>query len=264
MFGTIFIGDKMKIIKMKSGKYKIKLEDGREIITYDEIMLKYNIILKKELDEDTILKINKDTLNYVAYDKSLKYITTKMRSELEIEKYLNKLGVDEILKKNIIQKLKDNKLIDDEKYTIAFIIDKINLSNIGPNKIKKELLEHNIDLDIIEKELNKYSDNIFEEKIDKYIAKKIKNQKYSTFILKQKIINDLINNGYSLDMIKGRLDNVQFDNSYIIEKDYNKIKKRLSNKFDEKELDKQIKNKLILKGYKIEEINQIIDKENWN
>ncbi len=264
MFGTIFIGDKMKIIKMKSGKYKIKLEDGREIITYDEIMLKYNIILKKELDEDTILKINKDTLNYVAYDKSLKYITTKMRSELEIEKYLNKLGVDEILKKNIIQKLKDNKLIDDEKYTIAFIIDKINLSNIGPNKIKKELLEHNIDLNIIEKELNKYSDNIFEEKIDKYIAKKIKNQKYSTFILKQKIINDLINNGYSLDMIKGRLDNVQFDNSYIIEKDYNKIKKRLSNKFDEKELDKQIKNKLILKGYKIEEINQIIDKENWN
>ena len=264
MFGTIFIGDKMKIIKMKSGKYKIKLEDGREIITYDEIILKYNIILKKELDEDTILKINKDTLNYVAYDKSLKYITTKLRSELEIEKYLNKLGVDEILKKNIIQKLKDNKLIDDEKYTIAFIIDKINLSNIGPNKIKKELLEHNIDLDIIEKELNKYSDNIFEEKIDKYIAKKIKNQKYSTFILKQKIINDLINNGYSLDMIKGRLDNVQFDNSYIIEKDYNKIKKRLSNKFDEKELDKQIKNKLILKGYKIEEINQIIDKENWN
>ena len=261
MFGTIFIGDKMKIIKMKSGKYKIKLEDGREIITYDEIMLKYNIILKKELDEDTILKINKDTLNYIAYDKSLKYITTKMRSELEIEKYLNKLGVDEILKKNIIQKLKDNKLIDDEKYTIAFIIDKINLSNIGPNKIKKELLEHNIDLNIIEKELNKYSDNIFEEKIDKYIAKKIKNQKYSTFILKQKIINDLINNGYSLDMIKGRLDNVQFDNSYIIEKDYNKIKKRLSNKFDEKELDKQIKNKLILKGYKIEEINQIIDKE---
>ena len=44
----------MKIlgIKKQNNKYKIKLEGNETIETYDDIIIKNNILYKKEIDED--------------------------------------------------------------------------------------------------------------------------------------------------------------------------------------------------------------------
>ena len=46
----------MKIKKLKN-KYKIEFDNREPIITYDDIILKYNILYKKELSEELIDKI---------------------------------------------------------------------------------------------------------------------------------------------------------------------------------------------------------------
>ena len=38
---------KIKTIKKNGKKYKIELEDGNTITTYDDLILKYNILYKK-------------------------------------------------------------------------------------------------------------------------------------------------------------------------------------------------------------------------
>ena len=155
--------------------------------------------------------------------------------------------------------METNNFINDSKFAEAFIADKINLSNIGPNKIKKELLEHNIDELTIDEYLSKYDNDVFEEKIIKLIDKKSMNPKNSNYVLKNKITNYLIDLGYDLNMIKENIDKVNFNSKIALEKDYNKLFKKLALKFNGDELIKQIKSKLYQKGYSLDEINQFLD-----
>ena len=254
------MGDNLKIEKIKklnSGKYAI-IMDNNKIITYDEVILKYNLLFHKEIDEELLNNINIDTKYYDVYNKVLKYISTKMRSELEINKYLDKLEVDEIDKKNIIIKLKDIGLINHNNYAVAFISDKMNLSTDGPNKIKNELLKHHIELDTIDRELDKYDEEFIYEKLNKLIIKKIKNNtKYSSYILKQKILNHFLELGYNKEMILAIFHDNYKENNNIIEKEYKIIYNKLSKKYEGKELDYKICNKLYQKGFLKEEIDKI-------
>ena len=57
--------------KLKSGKYKVLLENGEKFITYDDVILKNNLLFHKEIDCNTMIKINNDTLYYDIYNKTI-------------------------------------------------------------------------------------------------------------------------------------------------------------------------------------------------
>ena len=79
-------------------------------------------------------------------------------------------------------------------------------------------------------------------------------------MLKQKLTQQLINLGYDKDMINSCLDNIRVDNTSIIETEYNKLYKKLSNKYEDDNLYYEIKNRLYKKGFNIDDINNIIKK----
>ena len=250
---------KIKSIKKTSNKYKIELENNEKITTYDDVILKNNILYKKEIDKELIKKIEEENIYYDAYNKVVKYINKKLRIESEIKKYLKQLEIDKNLEEKIIEKLKQTKLINDELYAHAYIHDKITLTNDGPNKIKKELLQQ-IEEKIIDDELEKIDYEEIHSKIEKIIEKKIKNNtKYSENMLKQKIINEMIIMGYDKNKINETLDNKILNNTNIIKKEYIKIYNKLKQKYSGEELNFKIKQKLYQKGFNLEEINEIIN-----
>ena len=246
-----------KIKKLSGGKYKISLEDGNSITTYEDVILDEKILYKKELSDDEILNIENRNIYYKAYNDSVKYILKKLRSELEIKKYLIKKNIEEKNINDIINKLKNNKLINDDLYYKTYISDRIRLSNDGPLKIKNELILNNIDLNKIDNEIENYNEMIY-NKLSKLIEKKIKTVKGSEYFIKQKIINYFINLGYDKNMIVSILENVKVDTSEALIKDYKKIYSKLSKKYNDNELNYKIKNNLFQKGYKIDEINKIL------
>lgn len=246
-----------KIKKLKSGKYKLEIDDNK-IITYDDVILKNNLLFNKEVDENLLNELNIETRYYDIYTRVVKYITTKMRSELEIKKYLNKLNVDEIDQMKIVEDLTNIGLINDNNYVKAFVSDKIHLSSNGRLKIKKDLLEHNIDENIIELELNKYDNEVFIEKINKIIDKKIRTNKNSMFILKGKLYQELTNLGYEKDLIMSCLDNISVNDNKNIEKEASVIYNKLIKKCSEEEALQKLKSKLYQKGFKMDDINEII------
>lgn len=166
MFDKIILGDFMKITKiqkMKNGKYKIELDHHEKITTYDEVILKNNLLYKKEIDNEMLNQLIKETTAYDGYDRAVRYIATKMRSEKEMRTYLEKYNIPEYEQDHIIKKLKENGLLNEKNYVRAFIADKVNLSNMGPYQIQKELENHNIESDLISQELAQYEVSIFEE-----------------------------------------------------------------------------------------------------
>lgn len=78
-------------------------------------------------------------------------------------------------------------------------------------------------------------------------------------MLKQKIVNYLINLGYDKAMIIERLNNFKID-SINLDKEMDKIFNKLRNKYSSDELIFKLKNKLYTKGYTKEEIENYINK----
>ena len=86
----------MKIIKFKKDKnniYKIYFDDDVVISLYDDVIVKYNLLVNKEMDINKFNEIVQYNSFLDGYYKSIKYINKKMRTELEIRKYLIKLDI---------------------------------------------------------------------------------------------------------------------------------------------------------------------------
>lgn len=250
-----------KIKKLKSGKYKLEFDTNDSIILNEDVLLKYQILTHKEINSELLNLINTDNDYYECYNKAIKYCIQKIRSKDEIIKYLEKFSLSEVDKKNILDKLIENRFVNDLSYIKAFISDKINLSSDGPIKIKNDLLNKNLNETDIINELANYSNEIFEEKVKKIIDKKMKsNHKYSNYIFKQKMMMYLINLGYSKDMIMDELDHISLDNSCALEKEYKSLYLKLSKKFEDEKLFYEIKNRLVKKGFSYDEVNEITKK----
>ena len=247
-----------KIIKLKNNKYKIVVE-SEEIITFDNVILDNNLLYKKTINQDLYNKIKKDTIYYQVYNDTVKYILKKKRSKKEIIDFLDKKHFDK--KDTIIKKLEDLKLINDIEYCASYINDKIYLSKNGINKIRIDLLNQNIPIDIIENELSKVDCDILNQRLEKMIIKKIRyNRKYSNYQLSQKIINEMINLGYNKEQVIDILNQNLITNDSIINNEFNKIYNKLKNKFNGVELNNKIKQKMLSKGFELEKINELIKK----
>ncbi len=246
----------MKINKFKKvgkNKYKV-IFDNTELTLYEDVILKYDLLIKNDVDIDLIDKIVEENRSYDVYETALNYIEIKMRNKKEIYKYLSNKGFDEKLINESIKKLEKAGFINNKSYITAFINDKINLSNDGPYKIKKSLLDLEFDENNIDDYLYKIDDNIWKEKLEKIVNKKksiMKSKSYYMFINKMK--NDLYNLGYDKDMIESELSKISYV-SNAIEKDFEKAKKKYK---DDKT---KIINSLLRKGYSYEEVNNMFTK----
>ena len=154
-----------------------------------------------------------------------------------------------------VDKLVSQGYLNDRSYAKGFINNKMVTSNMGPNKIRKELLEHKISLDIINEELVVFEEELQLEKINKVVDKLIRsNHTRGGFVLKKKITNDLVMLGYDIDLINKVIIDFDFSNDKdMVKKEYDKLYKRLSRKYSGNELEYKIKEKLYQKGLYYEE-----------
>ena len=182
-----------------------------------------------------------------------------MRSKKEVIDFIDKLDYDYKEKEEVLKRLISHHLINDKMYARAYVQDKFSLTSDGPIKIRESLVHNNIDNSIIEELLNELDKNEIYSKLEKLINKKIKsNTTKSSYALKQKIIYDMKNLGYDISMINEILDNSNISsNNNVISKEYSKLYRKLSNKYEGEELSRQIYYKLRSKGFNDEEITNI-------
>jgi len=253
-----------KIEKLKNNKYKLLIDD-EVFITFDNVILDNKLLYNKEIDKKIYNLIKKETEYYDTYNKVVKYILKKRRSEKQIIEYLNKFNVSEQNINKMILKLKNIGLINDIEYCKAYINDNIYLSKNGINKIKVELLKQDISIDIIEDELSKIDVDMINNKLERMTVKRIKsNRKYSNLLLKNKILNEMINLGYDKQLITSILENNMENENNIIKSEFEKNYIKLSKKYSGEELFNKIKLKMSNKGFSYEEINNLIEEKQKN
>lgn len=191
-----------KYEKTGKGKYRLYLDNGEVLDTYDNVILKNDLLLKKTLDNNKYNKIIEDNTKEEAYNNAFKYISIRKRSTKEIRDYLKRKNTNEDIIEEVMLRLTKEKLLNDEEYTQAFIKDKLRFTTMGEYKIINELKRQGISSDIINKYSHLMSEDILLEKITKLIEKQIKNNhKYDNKTLRNKIYINLLNSGYSSELI---------------------------------------------------------------
>lgn len=244
--------------KTKSGKYKITFDNNETLNTFDDVILNNGLLFNKEVDSSLLDKLNIETSYYEIYNKTIKFIARKLRSEKEVRLFLVKNKVLEEDMEKIVKKLREIKLINDKNYANAYFQDRMLLSTDGPFKIRQELRNNNIDENIIESLFEKIDYDELRGKLNKIILKRIKgNHNKSNYILKQKIIGDMINLGYDKDMIVELINDNLGDDHSVINNEYKKVLEKLNLKYEGEELERQIRQKLRQKGFSLEDINSI-------
>lgn len=234
-----------------NSKYKVII-NYEEYTLYEDIILKYDLLIK-DVNEKDLAKFLEENKRFEAYYVALKYIKTKLRTRKEIEEYLSKKDYNDFDIDYAVARLEQEKYIDERVYAKSYILDAINLKNIGPNKIVMELTNLGIDKNIVLDELSIFTNYIEEEKVYKYIEKSIKNNhNKSSYILKNKIKQNLINLGYNPNIINKYLNEYNIDDNEIYQKELEKVRSKLSRKYTGKELEYKIKQNMYRKGFKVE------------
>ncbi len=247
-----------KIKKMANNRYKIFLESGDTITTYDEVILKYNILFYKEIDEELLKKIEMEQEYYTLYNDAVQYMKKCIRSKREIIDYLRVREVNEKDINKIVISLEEKGLINDELFCESFISDKFYLSHYGPLKIKKELENHQIDEKIITRHLSKLYEEEVYGSLYKMIDKKITlDHRHAGSVLKQKILSYFLEKGFEREMINTIFDELYKEKPSVLNKEYEGIKKKLEKKYEGKELEYRIVQKLYQKGFLREQIEKI-------
>ena len=197
-----------KYEKIGTNKYRLYLSNGEVIDTYDDVILKNELLLKKELTNKEYNQILIETNLSEYYNSCIRYISIRLRSTKEIKDYLTKKKVSNEDIDIIIDKLTKNKLLDDNHFTECFIKDKLNFTTMGEYKIINELKKHNISNDIINNHSYLWNEDIMIPKIEKLVDKQINNnKKLDKYKLRNKIYYYLLNQGYSSDTIVSVLNN---------------------------------------------------------
>lgn len=248
----------MKVIKYKklaNSRYKVYVEDSHELLLYEDVILKYNLLIRKDIDDKLIIEMDKYNQECDVYYVALNSIKNRFRSIYELRGILLKKEYPSDLVESAIEKLIKQGYLNDRSYCKSFINNQMITTNNGPFKIIRELNEKKVDSEIIDEEISIFSDEEQISRIKKLIDKGIRsNHTRGGVVLKQKIYNDLKNLGYDISLINNTISSYDFgNNNDIAKKEYDKLYRKYSRKYSGEELKYKIREKMYLKGLSYEE-----------
>ena len=239
-----------KFSKSKNGMYIITLEDNSKIKVHEDLILKYDLLITKNIDSSEMEKLYEENKVYEIYEVATSYINTKLRSTKELITYLKRkeYSIDSI--DGVVELLTKNGFLNDTIYAKSLVHDRIALSMDGPNKIKKELEDNNISSSLIEEVILEYNEEMEKERIERLVDKQIKlNNNKGSNLLKRKIQIYLLNLGYNVDLINKCLNSKKLVDDNLYKKEYEKEYNKLSKKYSGKELEYKLKQRMYQKGF---------------
>lgn len=137
-------------------------------------------------------------------DKLMKFVLFKKRTVHEVREKCKLLGFTEDYIEEIIAYLEENEYLDDEKYTMKYILNIIKLKKKSIQEIRFDLIRRGINEQIIEKYITEEL-YIFEMKCAIELAKK----KYKECKDILKVKKYLAGKGYSKEVINKAIDTLK-------------------------------------------------------
>ncbi|WP_141434364.1 recombination regulator RecX [Bacillus sp. 03113] len=261
---------KISVQKNDQNRYNIFFDkgDGEEYAfsVGEDVLIKYQLKKGTMLDELTITEIQYYDEIHKAYHVAIRFLSRRMRTELEVRKYLQEKNMGDFVIQEAIIKLYEYKFLNDEEYANAYVRSQINTTDKGPDLIIREMKEKGISNSLIENSIQQYLPEMQVEKATK-ISQKIfhKNSNDSQRLIKQKLEQMLQRKGYFSETIQiaieEALSNTNDTNDFeALLYQGEKARRKLSN-YTGFEYEQKMKQLLFRKGFSIDSINRFLNED---
>lgn len=191
-----------KIAKMGSeDKFAVFIDDVLKMILSGQTILDLGISVGREVSDEDIEKFTSYADNEKLYMSVLRYINLRLRSEGEILSYLKRKKATPAQISQIMQRLNNLGLINDEFFVKAYLHDKLMLRPSSKRKLIYELRKKKISEDIIESSLKNEQINDIDN-LKRTIETKRNQSKYKDDL---KLMQYLVRIGYNYADVKETL-----------------------------------------------------------
>lgn len=152
----------------------------------------------EEISDEKISQLQaQDTLE-VAYQRALDILNYRPRSEAEIRLHLRKKGFDEDVIEDVLLRLRDNRLIDDDRFAKLWIENRSENRPRGKRALAYELRQRGIDSKVIERALEDLDEEALALRAAQAHARKLNNLEWIDF--RKKMYGYLSRRGFSYEI----------------------------------------------------------------
>lgn len=204
----------LKLTHLKAQDYEVAIQTPNQHVVllpvHEELVLKFRLVEGKELDECQITELNGKLDLGRAYQYALNLLSRKSYTTAQIYEKLEAKEYEIEIIQEVLKRLVDVGLLNDEQYTISYINHQVIMGKKGPNKVKQELLQKGIS----DRLINQYMP-VYEEETQIEHATKLANQvvrmntKYGPHFIKQKISQHLMTKGFNRSVIDKAIANIK-------------------------------------------------------
>ena len=123
----------------------VATDDG-EFVLHSDVIVKCGIA-KGECDRELIARAESESLEIIAFNTAVKYISSKIKTEQQIRDYLYKKEFHTSTVNAVINKLKEYGVIDDARYAESYINSNASFNKM---KLKQKLYSFGVKKDMID------------------------------------------------------------------------------------------------------------------
>ena len=167
-----------------------------------ENLVKFGIKTNQEFTSEQLNKIIKEAEFQKTYDKLLRFVTPRPRSEKEVDMWFNRKKIAESLFAGLKAKLSKLGLLDDKAFARWWIEQRLSYRPRGKRALTSELMQKGIERKLIDKLL--LDTKVDEMKIaQKLLERKSRSwERYDSDQKKQKQMEFLARRGFGWELIK--------------------------------------------------------------
>ena len=192
---------KVEVQKRDKSRVNLYLDNSFCCSILLETCIKNNIKVGTIITAERLAEIQAQSEKETAYTKVLKLISTRFKTQKEVEMYLREKGYLPATIYYVISKLNEYHMIDDRQFAINFA--NTHKTTFGKLKIKNNLLMRGVSESIIDEILD--SDDFDQTQEIQKLAEKYMKSKTDTSENYVKLFKYLIGKGFEYEKIKSAL-----------------------------------------------------------
>jgi regulatory protein len=197
---------KISIQQKRDDRYSVYI-DGRYAFSLSDLDLAASgLKVNQEITGLRIQELQDQSQIGKALDRAYNYLSFRPRSSKEMRDYLKKKDYDDPLIEKVMDRLHQNKLLNDSDFAAAWVRERQLTQPRSKQHLRQELRQKGIDSQIIDDVLNEISNDMQQVAIRDLIQKKRLLNRYDD---KQKLMAYLAGKGFKYGEIKQALEELE-------------------------------------------------------
>ncbi len=175
------------------GKYAFSLSDSQIRLS--------GLAVGQEITEEDLVKWKLESNEGKVFDRTLRWLAIRARSEWEVSDYLKRKEVNDDLAQKIINQIKDFGYINDKSFAESWVRNRRLLKSVSVKRLRQELYQKRVPTDVVDEVIAEdEADDL--GVLDELIEKKQHQARYQD---DQKLIAYLARQGFHYGDIKEAL-----------------------------------------------------------